>query len=147
MVGDRSEAFDRYLGAGRPDHVDRYAAPLLDTIRYVAEAGGVTVVAHPWGRSMHRWTEADLATFQAAGLSGLEVDHQDHDAAARDSLRAIARQLGLVVTGSSDHHGAGKLDHELGVNTTAPEEYARLLDLAATASAASGRTTPVVVRG
>lgn len=146
VVGDRTEAFDRYLGAGRPANVDRYAAPLLDTIRLVAEAGGVTVVAHPWGRSLHRLSEADLARFQEAGLSGLEVDHQDHDAAARAELRGIAGNLGLVVTGSSDHHGAGKLDHELGVNTTAPEEYARLLDLAAAASAASGRETPQVVR-
>ncbi|MEI5672417.1 MULTISPECIES: PHP domain-containing protein [unclassified Nocardioides] len=146
VVGDRTEAFDRYLGAGRPANVDRYAAPLLDTIRLVAAAGGVSVVAHPWGRSLHRLSEADLAGFQDAGLSGLEVDHQDHDPAARAELRAIAGNLGLVVTGSSDHHGAGKLDHELGVNTTAPEEYARLLDLAAAAASASGRETPPVVR-
>lgn len=146
VVGDRTEAFDRYLGAGRPANVDRYAAPLLDTIRLVAAAGGVSVVAHPWGRSLHRLSEADLAGFQDAGLSGLEVDHQDHDPAARAELRAIADNLGLVVTGSSDHHGAGKLDHELGVNTTAPEEYARLLDLAAAAASASGRETPPVVR-
>lgn len=144
-VGDRTEAFDRYLGAGRPANVDRYAAPLLDTIRYVTEAGGVSVVAHPWGRSMRRWAEADLAGFQAAGLAGIEVDHQDHDPEARAALRAVARNLGLVATGSSDHHGAGKLDHELGVNTTAPEEYARLLELAAAAAADSGRTTPEVV--
>ena len=146
VVGDRTEAFDRFLGAGRPANVDRYAAPLLETIRHVADAGGVTVVAHPWGRSLRRLPESDLADFRAAGLAGLEVDHQDHDPAARAELRAIAANLGLVVTGSSDHHGAGKLDHELGVNTTAPEEYARLLDLATAASAASGRTTPPVVR-
>ena len=147
VVTDRTEAFDRFLGAGRPAHVDRYAAPLLDTVRYVAEAGGVTVVAHPWGRSLRRRPdEADLALLQDAGLAGIEVDHQDHDPEVRDRLRAIARNLGLVVTGSSDHHGAGKADHELGVNTTRPEEYARLLELAAAASAASGRTTPEVVR-
>ncbi|WP_182523981.1 PHP domain-containing protein [Nocardioides dongkuii] len=145
-VADRTEAFDRYLGAGRPAHVDRYAAPLLTTIRYVAEAGGVSVIAHPWGRSVHRHDEADLARLQEAGLAGIEVDHEDHDAAARAELRAIARNLGLVVTGSSDHHGLGKTGHDLGVNTTAPEEYARLLELAAAASAASGRTTPSVVR-
>jgi hypothetical protein len=51
-----------------------------------------------------------------------------------------------VATGSSDHHGAGKAGHGLGCNTTAPEEYERLLDLAATASQRSGRTTPDVVR-
>lgn len=146
VVGDRSEAFDRYLGAGRPAHVDRYAAPLLGTIRHVTQAGGVSVIAHPWGRSQHRWGEAVLADFRDAGLAGLEVDHQDHDPQARAELRAIARDLDLVVTGSSDHHGAGKHDHELGVHTTAPEEYARLLDLAAAASAAAGRRTPTVVR-
>ncbi len=39
----------------------------------------------------------------------------------RDELRGIARDLDLVVTGSSDYHGTGKVDHELGCNTTAPD--------------------------
>ncbi|WP_244929491.1 PHP domain-containing protein [Nocardioides sp. W7] len=147
VVADRTEAFDRFLGAGRPANVDRYATPLLDTIRHVAAAGGVSVIAHPWGRSLHRLSEADLAGFQDAGLSGLEVDHQDHDPQARAELRAIANNLGLVVTGSSDHHGAGKNDHELGVNTTAPDQYARLLELAADAASAAGRATPEIIRG
>ena len=38
--------------------------------------------------------------------------------------------LDLVVTGSSDHHGLGKVDHDLGVNTTDPEQLERLLSLA-----------------
>ena len=42
------------------------------------------------------------------------------------------------MTGSSDHHGLGKHDHELGCNTTAPEQYDRLLALADTASQLSG---------
>jgi predicted metal-dependent phosphoesterase TrpH len=146
-VADRSEAFDRYLGAGRPAHVNRYAAPLVETIGLVAEAGGVTVVAHPWGRSGRQWPgERELAELRDAGLSGVEVDHQDHDPAARELLRAIARDLDLVVTGSSDHHGTGKTDHELGVNTTSPEDYQRLLELAAAAAARSPRTPPEVVR-
>ncbi|HTW15713.1 MAG TPA: PHP domain-containing protein [Nocardioides sp.] len=147
VVADRTEAFDRFLGAGRPANVQRYAAPLLDTIRHVTAAGGVSVIAHPWGRSLHRLSEADLAGFRDAGLSGLEVDHQDHDREARAELRAIAGNLGLVVTGSSDHHGAGKNDHELGVNTTAPDQYERLLDLADAAASAAGRATPEIVRG
>jgi len=146
-VVDRSEAFRRYLSPGRPAYVDRYAAPLVEMLRIVAEAGGVSVVAHPWGR--HGRELPDEATFDqlaGLGLAGIEVDHQDHDLAARDRLRAIASNLSLVVTGSSDHHGLGKLDHELGCNTTEPAAYERLLDLAAAASARSGRATPGVVR-
>jgi predicted metal-dependent phosphoesterase TrpH len=147
VVPDRTAAFDRYLGWGKPAHVDRYAAPLEDTIRAVAGAGGVTVIAHPWGRGgLGRPDEPTLAALKEVGLAGIEVDHQDHGAEARAELRAIARNLGLVATGSSDYHGDGKVDHELGCNTTAPEELDRLLDAAGAASAASGRSTPGVVR-
>jgi len=146
VVASRDEAFDVYLGAGRPAYVDRYSAPLVPMIRTIAEAGGVSVVAHPWGRSGHqRPDEADLVELLDAGLTGIEVDHQDHTPAARDALRAIARNLGLVVTGSSDYHGTGKVDHDLGVNTTAPDEYARLLEAASAAARSSGRTTPAVI--
>jgi hypothetical protein len=50
-----------------------------------------------------------------------------------------------VVTGSSDYHGAGKVDHDLGCNTTAPEQLDRLLDRAERSATASGRRTPVVL--
>ena len=73
------------------------------------------------------------------GLTGIEVDHQDHDASAREALRAIARNLGLVVTGSSDHHGTGKVGHDLGCNLTSPEDYDRLLAAAAANAAVAGR--------
>jgi predicted metal-dependent phosphoesterase TrpH len=146
VVADRTDAFSRFLGAGKPAYVDRYAAPLEDTIRYVTAAGGVAVIAHPWGRGgLGRPDEAVLAALQAVGLAGIEVDHQDHDAATRERLRAIARDLGLVATGSSDYHGTGKTDHALGCNTTSPEDYARLMELARAASAGSDRVTPAVV--
>ena len=76
---------------------------------------------------------------------GIEVDHQDHSPETRETLRAIARNLDLVVTGSSDHHGTGKVNHDLGCNTTAPEEYERLLEIAARAATASGRPVPGVL--
>jgi 3',5'-nucleoside bisphosphate phosphatase len=145
VVADRDEAFATYLGWGKPAHVDRYAVPLVDALRLIAEAGGVAVIAHPWGRGgLGRPDEETLSGLQELGLAGIEVDHQDHDAAARDRLRAIARNLGLVATGASDYHGDGKTDHELGCNSTAPEEYARLLELARAASQRSGRVTPAV---
>ncbi len=67
---------------------------------------------------------ADLA---AIGLDGIEVDHNDHSIEDREALRQIAADLNLVVTGSSDHHGTGKIDFDLGCNTTAPDQLERLL--------------------
>jgi len=146
FVRDRDQAFAELLGNGRPAYVDRYAEPLTPMIRMVGEAGGVTVIAHPWGRHEPGAVgEEGLAALAEAGLAGIEVDHEDHDAATREELRAIARNLGLVATGSSDHHGLGKTGHDLGCNTTDPDEYHRLLELAKEAAAGSGRVTPEVL--
>jgi len=149
VVRDRNEAFDTYLGSQGPAYVHRYAADLEDMIGTVAAAGGVTVLAHPWAsRHNHSALDADgIAWLRDVGLAGLEVDHEDHAPAVRAALRRLARDLDLVVTGSSDHHGVGKVDHELGCNTTAPEELERLLDLAARAAAASGRSAAPGVVG
>jgi predicted metal-dependent phosphoesterase TrpH len=148
VVADRTEAFDRYLGAGRAAFVNRYAAPLEATIRAVTEAGGVSVIAHPWGRGgLGRPDEATLAHLHDIGLAGIEVDHQDHDPATRERLRAMAREIGLVATGSSDYHGTGKVDHDLGCNTTDPGEYERLMELAGESAARSARVTPLATYG
>lgn len=146
VVADRGEAFRSYLNPGRPAYVDRYAASTVEAVRNVVGAGGVPVIAHPWGRNGRRRPDVDsLAGLVAEGLVGLEVDHQDHDAATRARLRAIAAELDLVVTGSSDYHGLGKLDHDLGCNTTDPAQYDRLLDAAARSALASGRPRTEVV--
>lgn len=132
VSADRTEAFADLLNPGRPGYANRYAAPLEEMIPIVTAAGGVAVIAHPWGRSGGAVLDEEaLAGLRDLGLSGLEVDHQDHDPAARARLRGIAADLDLLVTGSSDHHGLGKIDHDLGVNTTDPEQYERLLSLAA----------------
>lgn len=147
VVASRDEAFDRLLSPGRPGYVERYAAPVEEMIGIVRAAGGVSVLAHPWGRHDNVALGLEgFAVLRDLGLGGIEVDHQDHDRAQRRQLRGIAAELDLVVTGSSDFHGAGKVDHELGCNTTAVEEFERLLSLAETAARASGRPVPSVVR-
>jgi hypothetical protein len=146
VVADRNEAFNRFLGPQGPGYVHRYAADLETMIGTVAESGGVSVVAHPWA-SRHDHTALDtagLARLQEAGLAGIEVDHEDHGPATRERLRAIAGDLDLVVTGSSDYHGLGKVGHDLGCNTTAPDQLERLLELAGRSERASGRSTPEV---
>lgn len=128
VVGDRGEAFDRYLMPGRPGYVEKYAADLPAAIGLLKGAGGRAVLAHPWSRGSHHVLTADrIAELTALGLDGIEVDHNDHDADARAALRRIATDLDLVQTGSSDYHGSGKsASFSLGCNTTATEQYERL---------------------
>ena len=132
VVADRDQAFEEYLSQGRPAYVDRYAADLVRMIGVVTAAGGVPVVAHPWGRGSADVLDAEaFGVLAEAGLFGIEVDHLDHDPGQREQLRAIAAVSGLVVTGSSDHHGTGKIDHDLGIETTAPDQLERIVARAA----------------
>jgi predicted metal-dependent phosphoesterase TrpH len=132
VVTDRDQAFQEYLADGRPAYVDRYAPDLVDMIGIVTAARGVPVLAHPWGRgSVEVLDDAAFAVLTDAGLVGLEVDHMDHTPQQRGALREVAGRLGLVVTGSSDHHGTGKTNHDLGCNTTHPKQLRRILHRAA----------------
>lgn len=142
-VANRADAFTRLLSDGGPAYVPRYAPATAGVIRMVREAGGVSVLAHPWGRGSRATLDATaIGLLAEMGLAGIEVDHEDHDDADRAALREIASTLGLLVTGSSDYHGAGKVGHILGVNTTDPAEFDRLLVLAQAAAAAAGRDVP-----
>ena len=91
-------------------------------IDLVHGAGGVAVIAHPWGRGREQLLPpAVLAELVAEhGLDGIEVDHQDHDADARRRLRQLADRLGRAGHRSSDYHGTGKVDHDLGVQHHRP---------------------------
>ncbi len=133
-VRDRQEAFDRFLADGGPAHIPRYTIEIDRGVDLVHNAGGIAVIAHPWGRGREASMPASRIESLVAdhGLDGIEVDHQDHDAATRARLRDLGTRLAILMTGSSDYHGAGKTDHDLGVNTTDPDMLARLDRLMAT---------------
>lgn len=128
-VAHRDEAFRHWLCEGGPAYVDRYSTDLTRAIELVQRARGVAVLAHPWGRGRRGdLPEQYLAELvNEYGLEGVEVDHPDHDAATRADLRAVASRLGLLATGSSDHHGLGKRNNPLGAGLTDPDVYAELV--------------------
>lgn len=132
LADDRSQAFTKYLLPGGPGYVPRYACEVDDMIRLVTDAGGVPVIAHPWGRTSRAVLRADdIATLAGVGLAGLEIDHREHSDVDRTALRGIATDLGLLVTGGSDYHGAGRTGYDLGSSLTEPDQYERLVALAA----------------
>ncbi len=128
-VRDRQEAFDRFLYDGGPAYANRYSCPLRRGIELIRRAGGVPVIAHPWGRGRAReLTPAVLSELTMENrLEGVEVDHPDHDAETRARLRELASRLGLLTLGSSDHHGLGKVNNPLACETTDPDVYRELV--------------------
>ncbi|HYN29824.1 MAG TPA: PHP domain-containing protein [Dermatophilaceae bacterium] len=121
VVPDRDAAFATYLSARSRYYVSHYAPDPVRAVQLVRAAGGVAVVAHPFATYRGRTTsDALLAEMAAAGLDGIEVHHRDHDGVAVAHGLGLARDLGLLVTGSSDYHGTGKVNR-LGEHTTTPE--------------------------
>lgn len=128
-VEDRDEAFRDWLADGKPAYVPRRSVALEEGIDLIHNAGGVAVLAHPWGRGAQQvLTPQVIASLSAYHqLDGIEVEHQDHDQAARRMLFDLGGRLGLVRTGASDYHGSGKKDHELGCNVTRETAYRELV--------------------
>ena len=127
VVGSVNEAFDRFLGSGGSYLLPRTDTPVERAISMIADAGGVTVLAHPFARARGPVVTPEVvADLTGLGLSGVEVDHPDHDEPTRAELRSLAAELGLVMTGSSDYHGTNKTIR-LGQETTAPEQFEALV--------------------
>jgi predicted metal-dependent phosphoesterase TrpH len=130
VVPDRTAAFDTLLHDGSDFFVGHYYVDAIRAVQLVREAGGVPVFAHPAAAKRGVTVGEDaIAAMAAAGLGGLEVDHRDNPPEARTRLRALAGELGLLVTGASDYHGTGK-ENRLGENTTDPAVVDAILDQA-----------------
>lgn len=125
-VANRDEAFQIFLHNGSKFYINHYSPSPERAIQLIKEAGGVAIIAHPLASRSGRVIKEDsLTSLIAAGLDGIEVDHRDHNDMERAKLLQIAIENDLVVTGSSDYHGTGKLN-KLGEYTTHPEQFERL---------------------
>lgn len=118
MVSSIQEAFDRYLAKGKPGYVEKERLAVADAVRLARASGGVVVLAHPFSLGLSpgelRRVVAELAE---AGVAGIEAVYGRYSADERAGLVELARELRLVPTGGSDHHGAYKPDLTVGRGT------------------------------
>ncbi|TQS46660.1 PHP domain-containing protein [Cryptosporangium phraense] len=138
VVRDVPDAFrSEWLGARY--HVPKRDIEVFDALRLVRGAGGVTVLAHPKASKRGRVIpDHVLAELTDAGLTGVEVDHPDHEESERVALAGLAAELGLLETGSSDFHGTNKTVR-LGENLTRQSVYEELVSRASGASPVTSR--------
>ena len=128
VVADIESAFSTdWIGFGGRAYVPKRSLDPAVAVSLIDVAGGVSVLAHPGANKRGPpLDDATIADLVAVGLGGIEVDHPDHDAATRVRLRALAGELGLLVTGSSDDHG-DLTGHRLGCESTAADTYDALV--------------------
>jgi len=128
LVRDRAEAFAGILSPAGDYYVALYAPDPVTAVSLVVGAGGVPIIAHPAGRAGLLPSRL-LDRMLDAGLAGFELGHRENLAPGIRTLRRIADDRGLIVTGSSDYHGLGK-PNQPGENTTADAEVAKIIALA-----------------
>jgi 3',5'-nucleoside bisphosphate phosphatase len=100
-VSSVQDAFDRYLGSGRPAFVPRVGPSPADVIAAIHAAGGIASMAHPGLTNQ----PALIGPMAKAGLDAIEVYHTDHTAEMRDLALTQAKRFNLLVSGGSDYHG------------------------------------------
>lgn len=124
-VRDVKEAFDLYLGEGKPAYVGRHGAMPAEVVGIIRRAGGIASLAHP-GSLGHDELIPDLVH---AGLAAFEAYHSEHSPEVTDRYLSIARNYALAVSGGSDYHGEGTRRAEFfGVVNLPLPEFVRLKD-------------------
>jgi predicted metal-dependent phosphoesterase TrpH len=109
MVTSTRDAFDLYLARGKPAYVARYKITAVQALQLIKRAGGVAVLAHPWG------LDDLLGGLAAEGLAGLEIHYPGYTPDTVEHLSTLAATHNLVCTGGSDFHGLAMLpDNRLG---------------------------------
>jgi predicted metal-dependent phosphoesterase TrpH len=96
-----SEAFDRYIGRGRPAFVEKVLPSFGEVAALVHSVRGLVSVAHLKARG----TRSFLERLKNEGLDAIETRHPSHDGDVRSRLTDISLRLGLLRTGGSDWHG------------------------------------------
>jgi predicted metal-dependent phosphoesterase TrpH len=96
------DAFDEYLGHGKPAYVEREKMLPAEAVAIIIRAKGLAVLAHPLTTENHEGLVSEL---KPAGLVGLEAYYGEYDAEEVKGLVALAQKYGLIATGGSDFHG------------------------------------------
>lgn len=115
VVKTKDEAFDKFLGNGKPIYTSREKLTCNDAVRMIADNGGLPVLAHP---VLLQLSDPDLDKLVEgmvkSGLQGLEVYYPEHPAHLVKKYEKLAEKYKLARTGGSDFHGAPMPDIKLG---------------------------------
>ena len=115
-VKSAKEAFDRYIGDGKPYHIPREKIEPHMAVKLVLEAGGIPVFAHPmlYPGSKSKIDEI-VGMLKEAGLCAIEGLYSTYTSSDENYVRELANKYHLLLSGGSDFHGTNKVGIDLGV--------------------------------
>ena len=103
------EAFKQYLSVGCYAYSNRQALTGPEAVSLIHEAGGIAVAAH---LHLIKLPDDELREYLKSlipyGLDGVEGYYTDYTPDMERRYRAMARELGLVISGGTDYHGKNK---------------------------------------
>ncbi len=100
-----SDAFDTYIGTGKPAYVPHYKLTPEEAVRLIVSANGLPVIAHPIYLPGLTILRSWLPELKAAGLVGLETYYGPYTQQDEQTLLALAQEFDLIPTGGTDYHG------------------------------------------
>jgi len=108
-VKDAQQAFDKYLGKGKPAFVRHQWASLEEAMGWILGAGGVAVLAHPGRYGLKPLGRATLLDeFKRLGGEAIEVVTGSHRPEEYATWRRVAEEYGFLASRGSDFHGPGE---------------------------------------
>lgn len=129
---DTSEVFRKYLTEGKPGYVPHRWATLGNAVRWIHEAGGIAVIAHPARYKFSANAEYALFTeFIQHGGRGVEVVTGSHSVAEYGVYAAMATELNLAASRGSDFHSPDESHTDLGALPSLPGALTPVWDLLA----------------
>lgn len=115
VVGNAAQAFKRYLGSGKAGDVKAYWPELPEVVRWINEAGGIAVLAHPRKYQLTATKLRELtADFRRAGGQAIEVSTSGQSSGDLGFLAELCRKEQLLASQGSDFHFPGAPWCELG---------------------------------
>ena len=117
IVKSFQEAFDRFLKKGAPAYVDKFRFTSKEALRFIREARGVAVLAHPNTLGVNKYSELEKLILQLVdeGLQGIEVYYPEHSSAEVAQYKTLADRYNLLPTGGTDYHGIERNELDIGI--------------------------------